>query len=261
MVLESRHLFGLFVLLAVLFGVVFTLGYLLGKGQSDSQAKVAALRADDSSDSATPDPTLNPDAAAPATDTNSAAPAASAPPSTATDWSFYHSTDSKPENDTLEPAPSAKPATPSKPAAPPKSAASSSAHASTPASTSASSPSAAKPAPKSAAAPAAKSAPPAAKTATPATSANTKSSNPKVIVGSPLIPKNAIVLQVAAVEKESDALAMAQALEQRKFPVFVLPAGVDKYYRVQVGPYASQVAAAAAQKLLESQGFKSIVKR
>ena len=30
-VLESKHLVGLFVLLVVIFGVVFTLGYLLGR--------------------------------------------------------------------------------------------------------------------------------------------------------------------------------------------------------------------------------------
>ena len=76
-----------------------------------------------------------------------------------------------------------------------------------------------------------------------------------------MIPKGAIVLQVAALEKESDALAVAQALQQRKFPAFVLPAAADKYFRVQVGPYANAQAAASAQKQLESAGFKSIVKR
>jgi len=240
MVLESRHLFGLFVLLAVLFGVVFTLGYLLGKGQGDTQAHVAAIRADDSADAAVPDPTVTPSAPAPATDKSPAAPgAAAASPSTGTDWSYYHSADSKPANDTLEPAASSKPAKPA------KAAASSSSPARTPASNSAPAPPAAKPAPKPAVTP-----PP-----------STKASKSTVAVGSPLIPKNAIVLQVAAVEKESDALAMAQALQQRKFPAFVLPAAADKYYRVQVGPYASAEAAAAAQKQLESQGFKSIVKR
>jgi hypothetical protein len=34
-VLESRHLVGLFMLLVVIFGVVFTLGYLLGRSQYD----------------------------------------------------------------------------------------------------------------------------------------------------------------------------------------------------------------------------------
>jgi hypothetical protein len=34
-VLESRHLVGLFLLLVVIFGIVFTLGYLLGRTQSE----------------------------------------------------------------------------------------------------------------------------------------------------------------------------------------------------------------------------------
>ena len=40
-VLESRHLVGLFLLLVVIFGVVFTLGYLLGRSQYDSKLRAA----------------------------------------------------------------------------------------------------------------------------------------------------------------------------------------------------------------------------
>ena len=40
-VLESRHLVGLFLLLVVIFGVVFTLGYLLGRSQYDTQLRAA----------------------------------------------------------------------------------------------------------------------------------------------------------------------------------------------------------------------------
>ena len=40
-VLESRHLVGLFLLLVVIFGVVFTLGYLLGRSQYDSSLRAA----------------------------------------------------------------------------------------------------------------------------------------------------------------------------------------------------------------------------
>ena len=40
-VLESRHLVGLFLLLVVIFGVVFTLGYLLGRSQYDSRLRAA----------------------------------------------------------------------------------------------------------------------------------------------------------------------------------------------------------------------------
>ena len=41
-VLESRHLVGLFLLLVVIFGVVFTLGYLLGRSQYDTKVRAAA---------------------------------------------------------------------------------------------------------------------------------------------------------------------------------------------------------------------------
>jgi cell division septation protein DedD len=77
----------------------------------------------------------------------------------------------------------------------------------------------------------------------------------------PLIPKGAIMLQVAAVQRESDALALAQALQQKKFPAFVITPSVDKYYRIQVGPYADPQSAAVARRELEAKGFKSIVKR
>ena len=46
------------------------------------------------------------------------------------------------------------------------------------------------------------------------------------------------MLQVAALVREADALALAQALQQKKFPAFVLTPGDDHFYRVQVGPYA-----------------------
>ena len=69
------------------------------------------------------------------------------------------------------------------------------------------------------------------------------------------------MLQVAAVQHESDALALAQALQQKKFPAFVITPGTDKYYRVQVGPYADGQSAATARRDLEAIGFKSIIKR
>ena len=69
------------------------------------------------------------------------------------------------------------------------------------------------------------------------------------------------MLQVAALVKESDALALAQALQEKKFPAFVLSPSADKYYRVQIGPYADAQSAAIARDKLEAAGFKSIVKR
>jgi cell division septation protein DedD len=69
------------------------------------------------------------------------------------------------------------------------------------------------------------------------------------------------MLQVAAVLHQDDALALAQALQQKKFPAFVITPGADKYYRVQVGPYPDNLSASNARQELEAKGFKSIIKR
>jgi cell division septation protein DedD len=82
----------------------------------------------------------------------------------------------------------------------------------------------------------------------------------KTSLNAPLIPGGAYTLQVAALTKEGDALALATSLQKKKFPAFVLSPQMDKYYRVQVGPYADQKAAEAAKKGLEGAGFKAIVK-
>ena len=77
----------------------------------------------------------------------------------------------------------------------------------------------------------------------------------------PRLLKNEIVLQVAALRHQGDALALANALQQRRFPSFVLTPTADSYYRVQVGPYATEAAAEKARRELDHQGFKSIIKR
>jgi len=77
---------------------------------------------------------------------------------------------------------------------------------------------------------------------------------------SPLIPEGLYTLQVAALTKEADAMDLATRLQQKKFPAFVISPQTDKYYRVQVGPYADSKAAETARKGLEGAGFKAIVK-
>jgi septal ring-binding cell division protein DamX len=72
--------------------------------------------------------------------------------------------------------------------------------------------------------------------------------------------RGAYSLQVAALTKEADAMMLATNLQKKKFPAFVLSPQSDKFYRVQVGPYADQKSAEAAKKGLESAGFKAIVK-
>ena len=77
----------------------------------------------------------------------------------------------------------------------------------------------------------------------------------------PAIPKAAILLQVAALRRQGDALEMAEAIQQKKFPAFVVTPGSDNFYRVQVGPYQDIATAEAAKRALEQFGFKPIIKR
>jgi cell division septation protein DedD len=79
--------------------------------------------------------------------------------------------------------------------------------------------------------------------------------------GGAAIPRGSTVLQVASVVRQADAAALAQALQKKKFPAFVTPPGADHFYRVQVGPYADAQLANAARQKLEEQGFKISVKR
>ena len=76
----------------------------------------------------------------------------------------------------------------------------------------------------------------------------------------PRIPRGAYILQLAALKSESDALALTDALQQKKFPAFVATPGSDNLYRVQVGPYGDQQSASVAKRALEHEGFKAIVK-
>ncbi|MDE3110533.1 MAG: SPOR domain-containing protein [Acidobacteriota bacterium] len=77
----------------------------------------------------------------------------------------------------------------------------------------------------------------------------------------PRITRGAIVLQVAALRHQGDALAMAEMLQQKRFPSFVVTPTSDRFYRVQVGPYRNERAAESARGALERAGFKAIIKR
>lgn len=73
--------------------------------------------------------------------------------------------------------------------------------------------------------------------------------------------KGSITLQIAAMTRQADALAMADALQQKKFPSFVVTPTTDNFYRVQVGPYSDMAAAETAKRQLDREGFKAIIKR
>ena len=76
----------------------------------------------------------------------------------------------------------------------------------------------------------------------------------------PLIPRGTVVLQVAALTRESEAVALVEALRKKNFPAFVLMPSADHYYRVQVGPYADTESAYIVRRRLENEGFKPIIK-
>ncbi|MGH9710955.1 MAG: SPOR domain-containing protein [Candidatus Acidiferrales bacterium] len=77
----------------------------------------------------------------------------------------------------------------------------------------------------------------------------------------PRMSRNAVVLQVGALRSESDALAMADALQTKGFPAFVVNPTTDGFYRVQVGPFDSQAIGDKAKQNLQRAGFKAIYRR
>jgi cell division septation protein DedD len=77
----------------------------------------------------------------------------------------------------------------------------------------------------------------------------------------PKLNKGSVVLQVAAVTHQGDAMAMADVLQQKHFPSFVVTPTTDNFYRVQVGPYPDVPSAEAAKQSLDHAGFIAIIKR
>src|ERR1700693_743100 len=117
-VLESRHLVGLFLLLVVIFGVVFTLGYLMGRSQGDNRSRIViAAPSEPKTSAAVPPPPKSKGKPEPPPEDTQAQ-------KTNSDWDFYHSADPQANSDHLQPPPKAvaPPAPVSKPAPPIKAA-------------------------------------------------------------------------------------------------------------------------------------------
>jgi len=71
------------------------------------------------------------------------------------------------------------------------------------------------------------------------------------------------VVQIAAVTREEDAAALAGALRKKNYSVFVVnnPTVHDKFYHVQVGPFATLQDAENMKAKLTGEGYNPIVKR
>ncbi len=69
-------------------------------------------------------------------------------------------------------------------------------------------------------------------------------------------------VQVAAVSRQEDAGALVEALKKKQYPAFIAnnPSG-DKFYHVQVGPYAELKDAESMRNRLVSDGYNPIVKK
>jgi DedD protein len=81
--------------------------------------------------------------------------------------------------------------------------------------------------------------------------------NARSTVNVPMVPSGSFLLQVAALSKQDDALAIASSLQKRHFAAYVAPPQRDKFFRVQVGPFKDQKTADAAKKGLEGAGYKA----
>jgi len=73
---------------------------------------------------------------------------------------------------------------------------------------------------------------------------------------------NGYFVQVAAVSKQDDAEALVEALKKKDYPAFVAPAaGADKFFRVQLGPFAEIKDAEALRSKLIADGYNPILKK
>ena len=108
-----------------------------------------------------------------------------------------------------------------------------------------------------------------APTATPATTASaprppSTSSGPEVMSHtSPVTGPGTIVVQIAALSREDDAVSLAGALRKKNYNVFVVnnPVTNDKLYHVQVGPFTNLPDAQAMKAKLVAEGYNPIIKR
>ncbi len=233
--LGMGRLLGLFFLLAAICGVFFSIGYSLGKSSTREQAlndqPPQVLAASPASAATSAQSEDKPSAAIPAKfDAQPPAHAPAADSTSKSDLTFYKAVQ---QSGTSAPSP----AKDNPPAVAPKTS-------------------------------------PGDETTVPA-SANSRVPSSEVAVGRtasatpppshsvPMTGPGTIVVQVAALSREDDAVSLAGALRKKNYNVFVVnnPATNDKFYHVQVGPFATLQEADAMRAKLNAEGYNPIVKR
>lgn len=83
--------------------------------------------------------------------------------------------------------------------------------------------------------------------------------NPADPVGT--VPTAGYFVQVAAVTKQEDADSLVDALKKKEYPAFSSNSAVDKYFRVQVGPFADIKDAESMRSRLINDGYSPILKK
>lgn len=68
-------------------------------------------------------------------------------------------------------------------------------------------------------------------------------------------------VQVAAVSKQEDAVALVEALKKKEYAAFAASAAGDKLFHVQVGPFSDIKDAEGARSKLVSDGYNPILKK
>jgi len=98
--------------------------------------------------------------------------------------------------------------------------------------------------------------------AAPATGTTPATSTANPPDSSATLPTSAYAVQVAAVTKQEDADALVDALKKKQYQAFVAAqVGADKFFRVQVGPFADIKDAEATRMRLIGDGYSPILKK
>lgn len=96
-----------------------------------------------------------------------------------------------------------------------------------------------------------------ASAAQPQPSAPSQEQAPPTIPG----PGQAYYVQVAAVTKQEDAEALVESLKGRQYTAFIVTPSPDKFFHVQVGPFADVKQAEDMRAKLVSDGYSPILKK
>ena len=100
-------------------------------------------------------------------------------------------------------------------------------------------------------------------TATSPTADGAPKAAPDAAISAPTPPTSgSYYVQVAAVNRQEDADALVEALKKKQYPAFSANnTAADKFYHVQVGPYAELKDAEAMRARLIGDGYNPIVKK